>query len=194
MPDKPIRPLVLVRHIEAAAECPAGSQDPETFPISGFLIRECVKAVQRQNDVEFTVCKGKRTYIPLLKGYILQVQSIRLFLCLPHHIGRVIQTGNIRFRQRPVKRHGQNSGSHRHLQQFAGEMFRDTGQRIFQIGIAFRLIHIPNQAAHRFSAQGRAGDHAIIKIVAACQPIGAANRFFSLHVHSSCTISPLFSP
>ena len=89
---------------------------------------------------------------------------------------------------------GQNSGSHRHLQQFAGEMFRDTGQRIFQIGIAFRLIHIPNQAAHRFSAQGRAGDHAIIKIVAACQPIGAANRFFSLPVHSSCTISPLFSP
>ena len=44
---------------------------------------------------------------------------------------------------------GQNSGSHRHLQQFAGEMFRDTGQRIFQIGIAFCLIHIPYQAAHR---------------------------------------------
>ena len=61
----------------------------------------------------------------------------------------------------------------------------------FQIGIAFRLIHIPNQAAHRFSAQGRAGDHAIIKIVAACQPIGAANCFFS-PCSSSCTISPLF--
>ena len=87
MPDEPIRPLVLVHHIEAAAECYAGSQDPENFPISSLLIRECMKAVQRQNDVEFTVCKGKRTYIPLLKGYIFQVQSIRLFLCLPHHIG-----------------------------------------------------------------------------------------------------------
>lgn len=83
MPDEPIRPLVLVRHIEAAAECTAGSQDPENFPISSLLIRECMKAVQRQNDVEFTVCKGKRTYIPLLKGYIFRCSRFAFSCACP---------------------------------------------------------------------------------------------------------------
>ena len=45
-PDKPIRPLLLALHIEAATECPAGSQDPENLPISCLLFRESVKAVQ----------------------------------------------------------------------------------------------------------------------------------------------------
>ena len=40
MPDKPIRPLMLALHIKAAAECPAGSQDPKNLPISGLLVRK----------------------------------------------------------------------------------------------------------------------------------------------------------
>ena len=44
-----------------------------------------------------------------------------------------------------------------------------------------RQVHCPHQTAHRFSAQGGAGDHAVIKAVSTCQPIGAANGFFSFH-------------
>ena len=73
MPDKPIRPLVLTPHIKAAAECSAGSQDPENLPISGFLVRKSMKAVQRQNDVESIVFIGKRPHITLPEGYIFQV-------------------------------------------------------------------------------------------------------------------------
>ena len=80
---------------------------------------------------------------------------------------------------------GQNTRAHRHLQQLARKMLRDAGQRLFLIGIVFRLVHTSHQTAHRFSAQGGAGDHAVIKIVAACQPIGAANRFFPFHGPSS---------
>lgn len=87
MPDKPIRPLVLAHHIKAAAERPAGSQNPENLPIGGFLVRKSMKAVQRQNNVECTVLIRERTHITLLKGYVIQIQSACLFLCLLHHIG-----------------------------------------------------------------------------------------------------------
>ena len=144
-----------------------------------------MKAIQRQHNIKRTVRKGQRPYIPLPEGHIFQVQTFRLFLRLPHHVRRVIEAGNIRLGQRLVKRHGQNAGPHRHLQQLTREVFRNTFQCPFQIDIVFRLVHVPHQTAHRFPAQGGAGDHAVIKIVAACQPIGTANRFFSLHRGSS---------
>ena len=76
--DEPIRPLLLARHIEAAAEGAAGSQDPEHLPVSRFFIRERMKAIQRQNDVKRAVRKGQFPYIPLLKGHIFQVQAFCL--------------------------------------------------------------------------------------------------------------------
>ena len=51
VPDKPIRPLVLAHHIKAAAERPAGSQNPENLPIGGFLVRKSMKAVRRQKTM-----------------------------------------------------------------------------------------------------------------------------------------------
>ena len=185
MPDKPIRPLVLALHIKAAAECPAGSQDPENLPISGFLVRKSMKAVQRQNDVESIVFIGKRPHISLPEGYIFQVQAVSLFPCLPHHIGRIIETGNVRLRHSLINRHGQNPCSHRHFQQSAGEMLRNTGQRLFQLIVVFRLVHCPHQAAHRFSTQCGAGDHAVIKAVSSCQSVCAANGLFAFHGFSS---------
>ena len=181
MPDKPIRPLVLALHIEASAECSAGSQDPENLPISGFLVRKSMKAVQRQNDVKGVGCIGKRTHIDLPEGYIFQVQTVSLFPCLPHHIRRVIEASDVRFGHRLINRHGQNPCSHRHFQQLAGEMLRNPGQCLFQIIVVFRLVHCPHQTAHRFSAQGGAGDHAVIKAAFACQSVCAANGLFSFH-------------
>ena len=185
MPDKPIRPLVLAHHIKAAAECPAGSQNPEYLPIGGPFVRESVKAVQRQNDVKGVVCIGECSHISLPEGYIFQVQAVSLFPCLPHHIGRIIETGNVRFRHSPINRHGQNPCSHRHFQQLAGEMLRNTGHCLFQMGVVFRLVHCPHQAAHRFPAQSRAGDHAVIKTVSARHSVRTANSFFSFHGSSS---------
>ena len=185
LPDKPIRPLVLALHIKAAAECPAGSQDPENLPISCLLVRESVKAVQRQNNVKRAVCIGKRTHIALLKGYVVQIQSVRFFLRLPHHIRRVIEASDVRLRHSLINRYGQNPCSHRHFQQLAGEMLRNTGQRLFQIIVVFRLVHCPHQTAHRFPAQSRAGDHAVIKTVSARHSVRTANSFFSFHGSSS---------
>ena len=79
MPDEPVRPLLLALYIKAAAEDPAGSQDPKDLPVSGLLIRERVKAVQRQNDVKRAVRKGQRAHIPLPEGHIFQVQTVCLF-------------------------------------------------------------------------------------------------------------------
>ena len=194
MPHEPVRPLLLSRYVKTSAESSSGFQNPEYLPVSSLFFRKCVKAVQRQNHVKRAVRKGQRPHIPLLKGHILQVQTFRLFLRLSHHIRRIIQAGNVRLGQCLVKRHGQNTGSHRHLQQPAGEMLRDAGQCLFQRGVVFRLVHIPHQAAYRFSAKGRAGDHTVIKIVAACQPIGAANHFFSFHVPSSLRYFTAFAP
>ncbi len=193
MPDKPIRPPMLALHIKAAAECPAGSQNPENLPISGFLVRKSMKAVQRQNDVESIVCIGKRPHIALPEGYIFQVQTVSLFLCLPHHIRRVIEAGDVRLLHSPVNRHGQNTGSHRHFQQLAGEMLRNPGHCLFQIGVVFRLVHCPHQAAHRFPAQSRAGDHAVIKTVSARHSVRTANGFFSFH-GSSLRVSIITRP
>ena len=80
-----------------------------------------------------------------------------------------------------INRHGQNTGSDRHLKQLTGEMLRNTGHCLFQIIVVFRLVHISHQAAHRFPAQSRAGDHAVIKTVSACQSVRTANGFFSFH-------------
>ena len=51
--------------------------------------------------------------------------------------------------------------------------------------ITFRLVHIPHQTTHRFSTQRGAGDHSVIKIVAACQSVCAANDLFAFHGFSS---------
>jgi len=185
MPDKPIRPLVLILHIKAAAECSAGSQDPENLPISGFLVRKSMKAVQRQNDVESIVFIGKRPHIALPEGYIFQVQAVSLFPCLPHHIGRIIEAGDVCLRHSLINRHGQNTGSDRHLKQLTGEMLRNPGQCLFQIGVVFRLVHCPHQAAHRFPTQSRAGDHAVIKIILAGHSVRTANGLFAFHGFSS---------
>ena len=104
---------------------------------------------------------------------------------VPHHIGRIIETGNVRLRHSLINRHGQNPCSHRHFQQLAGEMLRNPGQCLFQIIVVFRLVHCPHQAAHRFPAQSRAGDHAVIKTVTARHSVRTANGFFSFHGSSS---------
>ncbi len=113
------------------------------------------------------------------------MQAAGLFPCLIHHVRRVIQTGNVRLRQRLVNRHGQNAGSHRYLKQPAGEMLRNARQCLFEIIVTFLLVHIPHQTAYRFSAQCGAGDHAVIKIIAARHSVCAANGFFPIHIHSS---------
>ena len=51
-----------------------------------------------------------------------------------------------------------------------------------------------DQTAHCFPAQGGAGDHTVIKIVAACQPIGTADCFFSFHAPSSLHYFTAFAP
>ena len=73
VPDKPVRPLLLPLHIEAAAEDSAGFQHPIGLPISGFFIRERVKAVQRQNNIKDAVRIRKCTHIALPEGHIFQV-------------------------------------------------------------------------------------------------------------------------
>ena len=72
------RPLLFL-FVPAAAECPAGSQDPKDLPVSGLFIRERTKAVQRQNDVNCAVRIRKCTHIPLPEGHIFQVQAVCLF-------------------------------------------------------------------------------------------------------------------
>ena len=64
-------------------------------------------------------------------------------------------------------------------------MLRYAGQRLFEIIVAFGLVHIPHQTAHRFSAQRCAGDHAVMKIGSARHAVCAANSFFPIHIHSS---------
>ena len=176
---------MLSRHIKAAAECSAGSQNPKDFPISGILIRESVKAVQRQNDVKGAVHIGKSAHISLPEGYIFQSQSVCLFLCLPHHIGRIIKAGNVCLRHSLINRHGKNARSDRHLKQFTREIFGNTRQRFFKIIVTFRFVHTPHQAAHCFSAQSGAGYHTVIKIIAARYSVRTANGVLSFHIHSS---------
>ena len=72
------RPLPFL-FVPAAAECPAGSQDPKDLPVSGLFIRERMKAVQRQNDVKCAVRIRKCPHIPLPEGHIFQVQAVCLF-------------------------------------------------------------------------------------------------------------------
>ena len=50
--------------VPADAVGPAGSQDPENLPISSLLIRERVKAVQRQNNIKRAVRIRKCARIP----------------------------------------------------------------------------------------------------------------------------------
>lgn len=77
---------MLILYIKAAAECSAGFQHPKRFSVGCLFVRESVKAVQGQNDVEGIVCIGECSHIALLKGYVIQLQPVRLFLLLPHHI------------------------------------------------------------------------------------------------------------
>lgn len=70
MPNKPVRPLLLALYIKAAAEGPAGLQDPEKLPVSALLVRESVKAVQRQNNVKDAVRIRKCPHIALPEGHI----------------------------------------------------------------------------------------------------------------------------
>ena len=60
VPDEPVRPPLLAFHVEAPAEGAAGLQHPKDLPISGFFIRERVKAVQRQNNVKGVIRIGQR--------------------------------------------------------------------------------------------------------------------------------------
>lgn len=72
MPNKPVRPLLLALHIEAASESPAGPQDPERLPVSGLFIWERVKAVQRQNNIKDAVRIRKCPHICLPEGHIFR--------------------------------------------------------------------------------------------------------------------------
>ena len=67
-----------------------------------------------------------------------------------------------RLRHGLINRHGQNARSHRHLQQPAGEM-RGMPDNAFPDKRRFPPCSSPHQTAHRFSAQGGAGNHTVIK-------------------------------
>ena len=58
MPDKPVCPLTAALHTETAAKGPSRLQHSAGLPVSGFLIREGVKTVERQNDIEAFILKG----------------------------------------------------------------------------------------------------------------------------------------
>ena len=68
-----------------------------------------------------------------------------------------------------------------HISLPEGYIFQVQAVSLFQIGVVFRLVHCPHQAAHRFPAQSRAGDHAVIKTVSARHSVRTANGFFSFH-------------
>ena len=64
MTDKPVCPLIAALHIETAAKGPSRLQHPAGLPLSGFLIRESVKAVEGQHDIEALVFKRKCADVP----------------------------------------------------------------------------------------------------------------------------------
>ena len=70
MPDEPVCPLMTAPHIEAAAEGSARFQHAVGFTVSGLLVREGVKAVEGQHDIEAFILKRQSADIALLEGDI----------------------------------------------------------------------------------------------------------------------------
>ena len=139
-----------------------------------------MEAVERQHQIKFAVREWQRADIPLLELYVRQVQLFCLFLCLPHHVRRVVQTRHVCFRQRLVDRHGQDARADGNFQHLAREILRDAGQRLGQVVLALLPVHRPHHAADRLAGEGRTGNHAVVKIVRSSQVIRPANGVFPL--------------
>ena len=140
-----------------------------------------MKAVERKNDIKAAVSIGESAYVALFKSDVFQPQPFRFFPRLRHHIRGIVETGDLGPRQRLINRHGEDPRSHRNFQQLPREIFRNAGQCTGQIIVAFGLVHSPYQAADGLSRQRGAGDHSVVKIIAARQTIGIANGFLSFH-------------
>ena len=179
--DQPVGSSAFSGDIETAAEGSAGLQHPENLPIGSLLVREGVKAVEGQDNIECAVLVGKRPYVALPEGNVGEVQPLRLFPRLPHHVRGVVQAGDLRMGKRLVDGHGQDSRPHRNLQQLTGKILRNAGQGFFQIVVALRLVHVPHQTAYRLSPERGAGDHTVVKIAAACHAVGIADGVLSFH-------------
>ncbi len=67
MLHKPVRSFELVSDVKSAAEDPAGLQRTTCFAEDCILVRECVKAVERQNDIKAPVRKGSTPTSPRTK-------------------------------------------------------------------------------------------------------------------------------
>ena len=72
MRDEPVRPPVAALHVEAAAEGSAGFQDAAGFAVSGFLVREGVKAVEGQHEIEALVLKRQCADVALQERDVCQ--------------------------------------------------------------------------------------------------------------------------
>lgn len=112
---EPVRPLVLSLYVEASAEHAALFQHPVSFFVRRFFIGESVESVQRQNDIKAAVVIAERTDVSLTELNISQTKPLSLFLCLSHHIGGVVNAGDIGALQCFVQRHCENSRSDRHF-------------------------------------------------------------------------------
>ena len=80
MPDEPVRPFTAAPDVNAAAKSPARFQHPEGFTVSGLLIREGVKAVEGQHDIEAFILKGQSADVTLQEVDIPDPESFGLFL------------------------------------------------------------------------------------------------------------------
>ncbi len=79
MADEPVGAPAAALHVEAAAESAAGLQYAEGLAVRGLLVRKGVEAVQREDDVEGCVLKGKRTDVPLPEGDVPDPGSFCFF-------------------------------------------------------------------------------------------------------------------
>ena len=109
MLDEPVRPPVAALHVEAAAEGSAGFQNAAGFAVSGLLVREGVKAIHGQHDIEAFILKRQRADVALHEGDIPDPRSLRLLLRRGHHVLGIIQAGDLCVRKVPVDRHGQDA-------------------------------------------------------------------------------------
>ena len=109
MLDEPVRPPVAALHVEAAAEGSAGFQNAAGFAVSGFLVREGVKSVHGQHEIEAFILKRQRADVALQESDVCQPQRFRLLLRRGHHDFGIIGTGDVRIRKVPVDRHGQDA-------------------------------------------------------------------------------------
>ena len=127
MPDEPVCSFALAPDVKAAAESAALFQYPEGLTVCSFLVRKGMEAVQGQDDVKGFVRKGECSHVALGESHVGDTKPICFLLRCSHHVRGIIQAGDIRLWQRLIDRHGQHARAHRHLQQFARKVLRNTG-------------------------------------------------------------------